>query len=145
MEISFPCLILLHPEYALIYIYLNILYIILVICLHILFFWDIFYYQSPKHTRTCARARTHTLSLSLSLSPFFFHFYLVNGKIHCGWKNSSNTFYPNLPCKGFLHLEKMKDRDGTPLIRLHPTPSPSLIFRLHPTSLLSVIFSGLIE
>ena len=140
MEISFPCLILLHPEYALIYIYLNILYIILVICLHILFFWGHILLPIPK---THARAHTHTLSLSLS--PFFFHFYLVNGKIHCGWKNSSNMFYPNLPCKGFLHLEKMKDRDGTPLIRLHPTPSPSLIFRLHPTSLLSVIFSGLIE
>ena len=144
MEISFPCLILLHPEYALIYIYiyLNILYIILVICLHILFFWGHILLPIPKtHARVRARAHTH----SLSLSPFFFHFYLVNGKIHCGWKNSSNMFYPNLPCKGFLHLEKMKDRDGTPLIRLHPTPSPSLIFRLHPTSLLSVIFSGLIE
>ena len=142
MEISFPCLILLHPEYALIYIYLNILYIILVICLHILFFWGHILLPIPK-THVRVRACTHTHSLSLS--PFFFHFYLVNGKIHCGWKNSSNMFYPNLPCKGFLHLEKMKDRDGTPLIRLHPTPSPSLIFRLHPTSLLSVIFSGLIE
>ena len=103
------------------------------------FFFGTYSITNPQNTR----ARTHTHSLSLS--PFFFHFYLVNGKIHCGWKNSSNMFYPNLPCKGFLHLEKMKDRDGTPLIRLHPTPSPSLIFRLHPTSLLSVIFSGLIE
>ena len=101
------------------------------------FCWDIFYYQSPKHTR----------SLSLSLFPLFSFIStsLMVKPPHCGWKILPTFSTPTCPARIFFILKRWQDRDRTPLILLQPTPSPSLIFRLHPTPLLSVIFTGLIE